>query len=341
MASVINIEQQQAQAQAQAQPLQISGSGTLFQQPFRVTYYGQMIFHDVKYLLPPQNEEMVAKYPELGLTFEFKKKNVKKPYYELKPVVPNNFSVKKVVFRMQYHIPVQHPDYEGLLRLKKQCTPEQEQEAEEESRDILRVFDYMQKLIASELNLTSNAVSEEVSFSSFQYYSVKPLEEIWQINLMKPMMFNKAGNAPSHNSQKGEKFSLDDYMSTTGDILVEIAYGYEKPGLSDNAKNLVGVNFSLYPKKDRGPSESAVSRTKNPKRALESPVDKDFMGLFIKNYKQGVDVKGNMLDVIRTFSMTGKIMMDQMETEVLRRTVEYNKTRPPTPEPAVDVSMTA
>jgi len=333
MASVMNVEQTQTQAQS----LPISGPGTLFQQPFRVTYNGHMIFHDVKYLLPPQTEEMLSKYPELGLTFNFQKKNGKKPYYELKPVVPNNFTVKKVVFRIQYHIPVQHPDYDGLLRLKKHCTPEQEEAAEEEARNILRVFDYMQKLIASELNLASNVGSEDTSFSSFQYFSTKSLEEIWQISLLKP----------NQNYQKGEKFSLNEYMITTGDILLEIAYGYEKPGIGENSKNLVGVNFSLCQKKDKGPSESAVSRTRNPKRSLESPTGKDFkrfgdyMGLFNKNYDQGMDVKGNMLDVLRTFSMTAKGMMAQMEAEVMRRTVEYNKTRPPIPEPAVDVSMTA
>jgi len=302
--------------------------GTLFDEPFRVTYYKQMIFHDPKYLLAslPPNDPLMVKYPELGIRFDFVRT---KNYFKIVPVVPNDRTVTRVTFSVRYHTVIQHPDYDNLLRLMPQHDPAFAAAAEEEAKEILRVYNTMNQKIVEYLN-------EKEPESNFNAYN--PFTEVWQINLGSP---NQQGGKGQKPNQKNA-WSLEEYLKTPGNILLEITFGYEKVPSGGNLKRMAGINMGVHKDKDQGPTVASVARFKNKRQRSEDTFEEsEVLARFKRNWEvEGMDHKANMLNIICEFSQSGKRLMDIMDQEILRFTKENWKPRSHA-EPAETVSMTA
>jgi len=278
--------------------------GSLLAEPFRVTYNGQMIVNHAEHIMPEPENEILTRYPELAIDFHFKRQKAKnggRDYFIVEPdfISESTPKVKKVAFKVHYHFPVQHPEYGGLLRLQQNCIPADISKAQEEARHILRVYNALNQMICEKLTATNQE----------DFFCLKPLTQIWEINIQKPSDFGDK-----------DPFSLEKYMTLTGDMLIEIAYGFLRPPLesSNGQGSLVGVNFGLAAKKDLGPTLASENRKKNQKRGRDNELP-EYMKMFIQKHDEGKNLHVNMLDTLRSHLPVVKSMLTRMEAEVMRR----------------------
>jgi len=256
--------------------------------------------------LPEENHKILEQYPELAIGYTYKRRAAAqggRDYIVLEPSVSEVLSkpkVKKVAFKLHYHYPVQHAEMQGLLRLQQNCRPEDISKAQEESEHILRVFNKLHQMLRDHLNLMG---------TDEDFFCAKPLTQIEDIRICKPSVFlNKVS------------FDLETFLTSTGDILIEIGYGYLRPHLETAGRgSLVGINFQLCPKKDQGPTVASENRKRNQKR------DRDelppYMVTFFKEQDQGKNIHVNMLDILRTHLPLANTMLSRIEEEMTRRTL--------------------